>query len=41
VGGVHGFLCLARVYAFLNELKALLEKRKGYYVPEEIEKLTM
>ena len=28
-------------YAFLNELKGLLEKARGYYDPEEIEKLTM
>jgi predicted transcriptional regulator len=28
-------------YAFLNELKALLEKARTYYSPEEIERLTM
>jgi len=28
-------------YAFLNELKALLEKARSFYPPEEIEKLTM
>jgi len=28
-------------YAFLNELKALLEKAREYYKPEEIEALTM
>ena len=28
-------------YAFLNELKALLEKAREYYSPEEIEALTM
>jgi len=28
-------------YAFLNELKALLEKARSYYKPEEIERLTM
>ena len=28
-------------YAFLNELKALLEKARGYYDPKEIEKLIM
>ena len=28
-------------YAFLNELKALLEKARAYYKPEEIEALTM
>lgn len=28
-------------YAFLNELKALLEKARTYYPPEEIERLTM
>jgi len=28
-------------YAFLNELKALLEKAREYYRPEEIEDLTM
>ena len=28
-------------YAFFNELKALLEKARSYYPPEEIERLTM
>jgi len=28
-------------YAFHNELKALLEKARSYYSPEEIERLTM
>ncbi len=28
-------------YAFLNELKALLERAREYYTPEEIERLTM
>jgi len=28
-------------YAFLLELKALLEKARSYYSPEEIERLTM
>ena len=28
-------------YAFLKELKALLEKAREYYNPEEIERLTM
>jgi len=28
-------------YAFLDELKALLEKARSYYAPEEIERLTM
>ena len=28
-------------YAFLNELKALLEKAREYYAPKEIERLTM
>ena len=28
-------------YAFLNELKALLEKARSYYNPEEIERLIM
>ncbi len=28
-------------YAFLNELKALLERAREYYAPEEIERLTM
>jgi len=28
-------------YAFLDELKALLEKARSYYSPEEIESLTM
>ena len=37
VGGVHVFLC----YAFLNELKSLLEKARSCYSTEEIERLTM
>ncbi|RLA71442.1 MAG: ArsR family transcriptional regulator [Epsilonproteobacteria bacterium] len=28
-------------YAFLNELKALLERAREYYDPDEIERLTM
>jgi len=28
-------------YAFLDELKALLQKARSYYTPEEIERLTM
>jgi len=28
-------------YAFLNELKALLERARAYYDPNEIERLTM
>jgi len=28
-------------YAFLNELRALLERAREYYDPEEIERLTM
>jgi len=28
-------------YAFMSELKELLEKARAYYEPEEIERLTM
>jgi len=40
VGRTRVFMFNPR-YAFLDELKVLLEKARGYYDPEEIEKLTM
>jgi hypothetical protein len=40
VGRTRVFMFNPR-YAFLNELKALLEKAVEFYPPEEIERLTM
>lgn len=40
VGRTRVFVFNSR-YAFLDELKALLEKVRSYYAPEEIERLTM
>lgn len=40
VGRTRLFMFSPR-YAFMRELKELLEKARAYYEPEEIERLTM